>query len=247
MTSQKTTVQTFGTGLRPVAVRLAAVSLMVLGLAACRNEYTGGRVVGFTGPETVEERHPIVVEKHSKTLEIAVWPGSTRMTDEQRADVESFLGRWRTGGAGTLMVQAPRGSANEGAAYAIATEIREIANGVGIDGGAISFRAYHSRGSKPSIKLSFLGYVATGPDCGAWPTNVAENKQNDFYENYGCAAQANLAAMVSNPEDLLHPRRMTSRPAQRRDVAWDAYVSGETTTSEKTSEELKGTISEVGQ
>ena len=70
--------------------------------------------------------------------------------------------------------------------------------------------------------------MAEAPDCGQdWSQNLARNYQNVPYPNFGCATQRNFAVMVANPADLLGPRTMTERSADRRDVAFDKYVRGE--------------------
>jgi pilus assembly protein CpaD len=64
----------------------------------------------------------------------------------------------------------------------------------------------------------------------------------------GCATQRNLAAMVADPEDLLHPRAETPRPSERRDVVWGKYVKGEPTLSKRDPSEHANTsdISVIG-
>jgi len=80
---------------------------------------------------------------------------------------------------------------------------------------------------------------------------VWRDPQNMPWPNMGCATQRNFAAMVANPEDLLHPRGETPRPGERRDVVWDKYVAGEVTGSKWGSEEKPisehANVSDIGQ
>ena len=46
------------------------------------------------------------------------------------------------------------------------------------------------------------------------------------YWNLGCATQANLAAAVANPEDLVQPRAETPPLAARRQKVIDQYRKG---------------------
>ena len=87
------------------------------------------------------------------------------------------------------------------------------------------------------VRVSYLRYVAEAPVCGSWPTNLAEQRDNGNYPNFGCANQRNLAVMVSNPADLVGPRTESDRPAERRDADWDRYVNGESTGTEKSADE----------
>lgn len=46
--------------------------------------------------------------------------------------------------------------------------------------------------------------TATVPGCPDWSSNSETNFLNGTHSNYGCSINSNLAAMVANPEDLLH-------------------------------------------
>jgi pilus assembly protein CpaD len=239
-------VTAFGKGLRPVALRLSVVSLAVLGLAACSRTYDGGRVVAFEEPTTIEERHPIIVDKKSEQIEIATARSSTGLNEFQRLKVQEFVGRWRHEGDGRLIVSAPSGTGNEGAAYRIVADIRELIDGADFPAGAVEYRPYHAGSGKPPVKLSYLRWVAEAPECGDFSKNLSENPRNVAYDNFGCASQHNLAAMIANPRDLVEPRDTWARPSERRDVIWRKFILGESTIAKKDAEEKAGSISDVG-
>lgn len=48
--------------------------------------------------------------------------------------------------------------------------------------------------------------VAAVPGCPNWQRPSQPNYNNQLLPNFGCAVNANLAAMVANPEDLVHGR-----------------------------------------
>jgi pilus assembly protein CpaD len=48
--------------------------------------------------------------------------------------------------------------------------------------------------------------VASVPNCPNWERKSQPNYNNEKMPNYGCGVNANLAAMVANPEDLVHGR-----------------------------------------
>ncbi len=50
------------------------------------------------------------------------------------------------------------------------------------------------------------------PGCPDWSRTSVGNFNNDTTSNYGCASNANMAAMVANPEDLVAPRHATGTP-----------------------------------
>ena len=83
----------------------------------------------------------------------------------------------------------------------------------------VAIEPYHDgRDAGAPIRLSYLRYVAEGPECGRWTTNLAEDYRNLPYPNFGCAQQRNLAAQVANPADLLGPAPW-NRPT-RSAVRW---------------------------
>lgn len=47
---------------------------------------------------------------------------------------------------------------------------------------------------------------ATVPGCPNWSLPAQPNFNNRSMSNFGCAVNSNLAAMIANPEDLLHGR-----------------------------------------
>ena len=47
---------------------------------------------------------------------------------------------------------------------------------------------------------------ATVPNCPNWSVPAQPNPNNRTMSNFGCAVNSNLAAMVANPEDLVHGR-----------------------------------------
>lgn len=65
--------------------------------------------------------------------------------------------------------------------------------------------------------------------CGQWPDDLGDYRQTTTHRphwNYGCASQQNLAAMVANPNDLLHPQAETAPDAARRQTNLTRYRAG---------------------
>ena len=50
---------------------------------------------------------------------------------------------------------------------------------------------------------------ASVPNCPNWSLPAQPNDQNRTMSNFGCAVNSNLAAMVANPQDLVHGREGT--------------------------------------
>lgn len=224
------------------AGRLAKVaicaSVLAIGLAGCRHGEEYAQVAGWTLVDP-SERNPILVSQQPQTMNVHVARGAGGLTPQQRGELLSFAGRSRAGDAGNskLVIAAPSGGANEVAAMRAVHEIRQLLSDNGFPETSMSVEVYSHEGGQPPVRVSYMRYVAEGPNCGQWTTNLASDPQNLPYPNMGCSTQRNLAAMVANPADLLGPRGETDRSGERRQVIWDKYQQGDSTGAEKSSDE----------
>lgn len=57
-----------------------------------------------------------------------------------------------------------------------------------------------------SVRVVVSRTVASVPNCPNWERKAQPNYNNKNMPNYGCAVNGNLAAMIANPEDLVHGR-----------------------------------------
>ena len=61
-----------------------------------------------------------------------------------------------------------------------------------------------------TVRIVVTRAVASVPNCPDWSSRPSQpNYNNRMVPNYGCAVNSNLAAMVANPEDLVHGREGT--------------------------------------
>lgn len=236
-----TTLGTVGTkltrknALPSVALNVFLASAAVLTVAGCKGGPEAPQVAGWSAIDPTQ-RHPILVSQKPSNLSLKVARGSSGMSPHQKAQVIEFAARYRAGDSGNskLVIAAPSGSPNEVAAMQAVAEIRHLMREAGFGDGSITVEAYHEdRDPQPPIRISYLRFIAEGPDCGKWTTNLADETKNLPYPNFGCATQRNFAAQVANPADLLGPRSMTPAPGERRDVVWGKYIKGESTISTK--------------
>lgn len=117
-------------------------------------------------------------------------------------------------------------------------EIRQLMRDFGFSDASVAVEAYHEdRDQQPAVRISYLRFIAEAPECGRWPTNVADESANLPYPNFGCANQRNFAAQIANPADLISPRTMTPAPTSRRDAVLEKYTKGEVTISKKDNDE----------
>lgn len=224
-----------------VKAKLAILTLAALAAGGCRPEAEegGGHVAGWALIDHAQ-RHPIVVSEQPANLALRVTRGAHGLTPPQRAQVISFLNKYRGGDTGNarIAVNVPSGSPNEVAALHAVADLRHLLSEYGIDDTRVAIQPYHTDGEpQPPIRVSYTRYVAEGPSCGHWGSNIADNPRNLPYPNLGCANQRNLAAQVANPADLLGPRTMTPAESGRRDAQWEKFLKGDPTGANKSSDE----------
>jgi pilus assembly protein CpaD len=207
------------------------IGLACLTMAGCQHD----RIVTGTVPSDYRDRHPIQVSEGNRTVQMYVGSGRVGLTPEQRALAGGFASQWRRYGSGPMMIELPSGTANEIAAGRTVAELRSLLVSSGVHPRAIQIQAY--RLETPSnvapIRLTFASISANvASRCHAGTENLGltqnfEGWQNYPQRNFGCATQHNLAAQISNPEDLVQPRAEQPAYAARRRTVLEKYRSGQ--------------------
>ncbi len=239
MTRPNPELQTKAPRLRKLSLTLLSVTAVAILATGCRPFDNAPRVAGWSLIDP-SQRHPILVSQEPATIGLKVPRGSYGLSPRQRARLMRFLEHYRNVDTGNshLIIEAPSGSRNEVAAMQAVTEIRVLMQNAGFDPASVTVEAYQApKSSTPPVRIAYTRYVAQAPQCGIWPDNLAKTKANLNYPNLGCATQANLAAMIANPADLVQPRTMTPASAERRNDIWDKYLTGKSTISEKSGDE----------
>lgn len=168
------------------------------------------------------ERHPIVLADNQVRLE--VFPrGAFGLDKRQSADVRAFARRYARETKSKLDIVVP--TAAQGRSQAVQealSSVEGIFRAAGVSRRNIVVRDQPANHSEAPLVLSFTTMVAEVPhECGQWPFDLAagagdESWQNEPYWDLGCAYQANLAAQVEDPLDLVRPRQETAADTVRR-------------------------------
>lgn len=209
----------------PIVIALAALT------AACQQS----QISTNSGPDDgYRTRHPIVFSEVPETMDIPVGLHTQRLSQDMRSRVRNFAHQARTKGNGSVEILVPSGSANEGSANALAQDIRRTVRSGGIPTGRIAIRAYPVDDPKviAPVRVAYARVKAVAGPCGLWQENVGPKFSNRDDSEFGCATQANFAAMLQNPADLLGPRVSTAPDAMRRSTVFENYRAGEPTAGE---------------
>jgi pilus assembly protein CpaD len=216
------------------------LATMAVGLSGCRSDLEDPGVhVASWAMIDARQRHPIVVTDQPANLALRVSAGASGLTPAQRAQAIHFFRTYSAGsGSARLAIGVPSGSPNEASAVRALRDLRSIVHEAGIDEANVTVGPYRAgRDASAPIKITYARFVAEAPECGHWPDNLADDRKNLPYANFGCASQRNLAVQIANPADLLGPRSMTPAPAERRDTVYDRFVKGQPTGASKSGDE----------
>lgn len=184
--------------------------------------------------------HPIAVEPSYREIKLG-YGGPDGMTTDDAIKFDSFLAEYRAHGNGSLGISVPAGASSR----AITTFFAERAAATGIPRDKILVSSHDVANGDQRVDVSFITYVARAGECGDWSENMAFTMENHTARNFGCATRRNLAAMVSDPRDLLGPRRFDPADANRATTVITKYEQGVPTAAEKTGAQ-SGTVSTVG-
>ncbi|WP_051228458.1 CpaD family pilus assembly protein [Pleomorphomonas oryzae] len=190
--------------LRPTIVALA------LTLAACNQQ---GQVLTDGLPsDGYRSAYPIAVTEAPQTLDIPVGTGTGGLSPDLRAVVADFGADAARNATGPVVVMTPSGSINQAAADYLARQIRTVLKQSGVAATYLRSQTYAVADPRvpAPIRLGFARIKAVSPPCGRWTSDaLPDNQKGTDGAEFGCSTQANLAAMVENPNDLLIPRAET--------------------------------------
>lgn len=232
--------------------RAALLALAALALAGC-NHKNGDTTASI--PSDYRQRHPITVKEGPQTLELFVGARRGGLTAEQRAEVLAFAQGWTREATGGVIIDVPTGTSNERPAAESVHEARAILAAVGVPPHGVEQRPYRPANPKAlaTVRISYPRMKAEAGPCGVWPEDLGPNLDNPGYMqnrthwNHGCTSQRNLAAMVSNPADLVQPRAETPAHTARRTMVLEKYRKGESPATATGANDTKGKISDIGQ
>ena len=160
---------------------------------------------GVRTPVQASDNYPITLTKGAKTLDVA--SNDASLSPQQIDAVRGFVNQATSAGVTPLTVTRPSGGGNSAR---VASEIASLMVSEGVARNAVNFRVYKAASTAP-VRVSFIStYAATKP-CGDWSKDLADTSDNTSYPNLGCAVQADLAAMIADPNTVIFPKTIPAR------------------------------------
>ena len=145
------------------------------------------------------DMHPLSVAKGPVTMEVSTAQGT--LQPQQVGAVSSFVRQATQAGVTPITIAQPSGA---GRASRVASEIASLMVQQGVPRGSIRLATYRAGAAAP-VRLTYVSSYGTSLKCGQWAEDTTETDSNRLAPNHGCAVQANIAAMVANPETLSVP------------------------------------------
>lgn len=200
----------------------AALTLGGLALSGCMGAEAS---LGGEPPLTPTSRYSLQTEPGLDRIALSVH--ETGLSANQQSALSAMVGRFAVEGAPTLVVEAPAG--DDAVANQMAWNVKAALVAAGAPDHRIRMVSYAGPDPRAPVLVGFETVRAVVPQCGTEWGSLSRTGDNQSASNFGCAVNANLAAQIANPRDIVSPRAMTSADAGRRSVVFDDYRKGETT------------------
>lgn len=210
-------------------LKAAAIAACALTLVACdsKREITG------SVSDDYRLRHPITLQQAARTIDIPVGIHSENLTPSSRSAVAAYARDFKHENAAVIQIMVPSGAENESSAGYMAKQVRTELMRSGVKPGQIDMISYGAaNASDAPVRLAYPRVVAKTLPCGTHPADLGQQKDNRSHFDFGCTTQANFAAMVANPQDLVQPRGWDARDSMRRATTTEKYRNGEASWSQ---------------
>ena len=215
------------------SLRVASVAAVLLAgsCAAPMND-------GTTFSNDPAANHPITVAPHFTTLKVNFSAADAGLLPDDAARFEAFVADYVSRGSGSISISAPQSGDSTAIIRYFGTRLFEM----GVPRSRILVGTHD--GSDQRVEIGFIAYAASTKPCGDWSKNLGETADNSPSPNFGCAVQANIAAQVADPRDLIQMRDADPIDATRRAAVIGNYEQGKITSAEK-SKDQSGAVADV--
>jgi pilus assembly protein CpaD len=227
--------------MRTLSTLALAALLLPAGLAGCASSLPATQTALANGkvdnPALPTEQYPLRAQSRVRTLNLRVNPNG--LSDNQRLALGQLAQNvsWTSGEPADIEIV----TAGDPRAVNAGRAVGDFLVAHDVDASDLS---QASRQDQPAdiVSVNVTEYRARAYDCNQSWENLSRTADNKPYNNFGCAINSNLAAMIADPRDLAHPQDATPPDAARKSVILDKYRKGDVTSSAQ-DDQSKGSIS----
>ncbi|MEM6414586.1 MAG: CpaD family pilus assembly lipoprotein [Pseudomonadota bacterium] len=188
------------------------------------------------GPDqalTIQEEHPIAVDSQVVTLTLDPSDAEFGISSLDTARLRAFGQSYLIKGHGPITFSTPSDRTGSG----VVVEAKKLLYDAGVAKSAMLDSEFvATQEGANAVILSYTHYVATPSACGVWKGLKDRDRKNLRSPNFGCASQSNLAAMISDPLDLVRAANGSPPDAEFRIRGVQAFREGMAPSSETDSE-----------
>lgn len=201
-------------------------SLAVLSfLGACASSGKSEAALAIEDTKTILDVHTAEVKAVEARLLLSGING--QLSNEEIRQIKEYASDYAKLGRGNIVISYPQGAVLDGVTDALVRATQRELYIQGVEFKNMSFGPYAPVQQVNPIVLSFARYQAAEVKCKPWteinPQKVMDNQAS---ERFGCAAAANLAAMIVDPGDLIGDRKETPGDANKSIKALGDYHDG---------------------
>ncbi len=199
----------------------ACLLTVALGLTACATP-------SITSKPT-HLRNAVQVAESIERLELYSRPNGMELSARDKMAVAQFLDGYARSGDGPIYINRPSNAMSGMGTRQAENVVRGLMAQGGMNPSSVQTGQYNSKpGSPAPVVVSYRTLRAIPQDCRQLD-NLTNTYSNQPHTNFGCFQSANLAAMITDPRQLLEPYAAGQPNAQRRQVVYDKYIEGATT------------------
>lgn len=202
------------------ALLLTAVATAFLGACA-------STAAPDTQPLTPLSRYALRVEPGLDRIALAVHEDG--LSSNQQAALNDLAGRYMASGIGAIRIEGPAG--DDPAASRQTWAVRSALQAAGLPGDRIIVASYAAPDPRAPVLAGFETVRAVIPNCAAEPRAMEGRYSNNSSMGLGCAINANLAAQIADPRDIVGHRPTSPADSGRAAVVFDNYRRGELTSA----------------
>ena len=180
-----------------------------------------------TAPLTPLSRYSLRVEPGLDRIALAVH--DTGLSPSQQAALYDLAGRYLASGVGSVRVEAPFG--DDPAAARQAWAARSALQSAGLPAERIVVASYAAPDPRAPVLAGFETVRAAIPNCAVERGAMHGRFSNEASMGLGCAVNANLAAQIADPRDIVGHRATSPADSGRAAVVFDNYRRGEMTSA----------------
>lgn len=175
-------------------------------------------------------KNPIQVSESIERLELYSRPDGMSLSARDSDAVAGFLGGYSQFGDGPLFMNVP--AHNSQGVMQTRGLVRNMMTQIGLGGVPVQEGQYQSHPNMPApVVISYRRLKTLPRDC-TLTSDLTRTFSNQPWPEFGCSQNANLAAMIQDPRQLLEPYPLAAPDMRRRMMVYDKYIKGESPASQ---------------